>query len=103
MPPTVRTFAILASAGAPCHWSIASVSARRTRTSSNGFLLWLGVIRLPQFQSLVCTVILSPSSLTSWSRADGGKPRNSIAARSARIASTRTDCLSAKMPMMPSR
>ncbi len=33
--------------------SIARASARRTRTSSNGFFLWLGVIRLPQFQSLV--------------------------------------------------
>src|SRR5499427_9738608 len=39
MPPTVFTLAILASAGAPCHWLFASVSARRTRTSSNGFFL----------------------------------------------------------------
>ena len=52
-PPTVCTVAILESAGAPFHWSIASASARRTRTSSNGFFLWLGVIRLTQFQSLV--------------------------------------------------
>ena len=58
MPPTVRTLAILASAGAPFHWSIASASARRTRTSSNGFFLWLGVRMLPQFQSLSCTVIV---------------------------------------------
>ena len=56
--------AILDRAGAPCHWSIARVSARRTRTSSNGFFLWLGVRMLPQFQSLSCTAILSPSSLT---------------------------------------
>ncbi len=31
----------------------------------------------------------------------GGKPRNSIAARSLRKALTRTDCLSAKIPMKP--
>ena len=36
--------AIFDSAGAPCQRSIARVSARRTRTSSNGFLLWFGVI-----------------------------------------------------------
>src|SRR5262245_45091581 len=30
-PPTVFTLAILASAGAPCHWSTASASARRRR------------------------------------------------------------------------
>ena len=52
MPPTVCTLAIFDSAGAPFHWSIASASARRTRTSSNGFFFWLGVITLPQFQSL---------------------------------------------------
>ena len=50
---------------APCHWSIARISARRTRTSSNGFFLWFGVIMFTQFQSPVCTVILSPSSFTS--------------------------------------
>jgi hypothetical protein len=61
MPPTVRTLAIFDSAGPPCQRSIASVRARRTRGSSNGFLLWFGVTRLPQFQSLSCTVI-SPSS-----------------------------------------
>ena len=71
MPPTVRTLAIFDNAGAPCQRSIASVSARRTRGSSNGFFLWFGVTRLPQFQSLSCTVILSPSALTSSSRADG--------------------------------
>src|SRR5262249_1604359 len=36
-------------------------------------------------------------------RAEGGKPRNSPAARSARMASTRTACLGAKMPVKPSR
>ena len=102
-PPTVWTVAILESAGAPFHGSIASAMARRTRTSSNGFFFWLGVTRFTQFQSLVCTVTLSPSSLTSSSRADGGMPRNSVAARSARMASTRTDCLAAKMAMKPSR
>jgi hypothetical protein len=40
------------SAGAPCQRSIARVKARRTLTSSNGFLWWFGVIRFPQFQSL---------------------------------------------------
>src|SRR5262249_26928912 len=63
----------------------------------------LGVTRLPQFQSLAWTVSLWPSSRTSSSRAEGGRPRNSIAARSARIASTRTACLAAKMPTNPSR
>jgi len=52
MPPTVRTLAIFDNAGAPRQRSMASVSARRTRGSSNGFFLWLGVTRLPQFQSL---------------------------------------------------
>ena len=52
MPPTVCTLAIFDSAGAPFHWSTASSSARRTRTSSNGLRRSLGVIRLPQFQSL---------------------------------------------------
>ena len=42
--------AILDSAGAPFQRSIARVSARRTRASSNGFFLWFGVTRLPQFQ-----------------------------------------------------
>ena len=41
------------------------------------------------------TVILPSNALTSSSRTEGGKPRNSIAARSARMASTRTACLSA--------
>src|SRR5262245_28794973 len=95
MPPTVWTIAIFDSAGAPCQRSIAKVSARRTRASSKGFRLWFGVTIRAQFQSLVCTVILSPSAPTSSSTADGGKLRNSRAARSARIASTRTDCLSA--------
>jgi len=40
-----------------------------------------------KFQSLSCTVILSPSAPTNSSRADGGRPRNSIAARSLLIAS----------------
>ena len=62
IPPTVRTMAILESAGAPCQRSTARVNARRTRGSSNGFLFWFGVNRLPQFQSLDCTVILSPSA-----------------------------------------
>ena len=81
----------------------ASSSARRTRTSSNGLRFWLGVIRLPQFQSWVCTLTLSPSSRLRSLIADGGRPRNSIAARPEWIASTRTTCLSAKMPMKPSR
>src|SRR5215472_8391865 len=42
MPPTVCTTAILESSGAPCQRSIARVNARRTRTSSKGFFLWLG-------------------------------------------------------------
>src|SRR5580704_10958428 len=95
IPPTVCTLAILASLGAPCQRSIAKVSARRTRGSSNGFLLWLGSMIPPQFQSLSCAVILSPSAPTNSSRTAGGSPRNSIAARSLRIASTRTACLSA--------
>src|SRR5215472_15559636 len=95
MPPTVWTLAIFESAGAPCQRSSAKVSARRTRTSSRGFLLWFGVTIRAQFQSLVCTVILSPSAPTSSSTAVGGKLRNSIAARLLRIASTRTACLSA--------
>ena len=103
MPPTVCTLATLDSPGAPFHWSIASASARRTRTSSNGFLPWFGVIRFSQFQSEVCTAILSPSCLTNWSRAEGGMPRNSIAARSARIASIRTASFGAKIATKPSR
>jgi len=94
IPPTVCTLAILASLGAPCQRSIHKVSARRTRGSSNGFLLWLGSMIPPQFQSLSCAVILSPSAPTSSSLTAGGSPRNSIAARSLRIASTRTACLS---------
>src|SRR5215204_3809002 len=86
MPPTVCTLAILASSGAPPQRSIARVSARRTLGSSNGFFLWLGSSRLPQFQSLCCTVILSPRAPTSSSRTVGGKPRNSIAARPLRRA-----------------
>src|SRR5215831_4660881 len=95
MPPTVCTIAIFDSAGAPCQRSIAKVSARRTRASSKGFRLWFGVTIRAHFQSLVCTVTLSPSAPTSSSTAEGGKLRNSIAARSLRIASTRTACLSA--------
>ena len=41
MLPTVLTTAIFASACEPFHWSIARNSARRTRTSSNGFFLVL--------------------------------------------------------------
>src|SRR6266478_654012 len=86
MPPTVCTLAILAISGAVCQRSIAKVSARRTRASSNGFFLWLGSRKLPQFQSLVCTVSLSPSAPTSSSRTVGGKPPNSISARALRSA-----------------
>ncbi len=103
MPPTVCTLAIFDSAGAPPHWSTASSSALRTRTSSNGLRRSFGVIRLPQFQSLVCTLILSPSSRLRSVIADGGRPRNSIAARLEWIASTRTTCFSEKMPTKPSR
>ena len=65
MLPTVLMMAIFDSACAPFHWSMARNRALRTRTSSNGFFWWLGVTTLPQFQSLSCTVILSPSSFTS--------------------------------------
>jgi hypothetical protein len=102
-PPTVFITEIFDSAGAPRQRSIAGVNARRTRTSSNGFRLWFGVIRLPQFQSLSWTVTWSPSAATSSARVDGGKPWNSIAARSPLIAATRVACLSAKMPVKPSR
>src|SRR5215813_364471 len=94
-PPTVRTVAILARASAPFQRSMARVSARRTRTSSNGFFFWFGVKMLPQFRSLSCTVILSPSAPTSSSRAADGRLRKSTAARSLRMASTRTICLGA--------
>src|ERR1700730_1735578 len=63
-PPTVLTIAIFDKPGAPCQRSIANVNARRMRGSSNGFLSWLGVTALATFQSLSCTVILSPSALT---------------------------------------
>ena len=49
------------------------------------------------------TAILSPSAPTNSSRAEGGRPRNSIAARSARIASIRVACLAAKIAVKPSR
>src|SRR3954454_18932924 len=62
MPPTVRTLAILDNASAPCQRSIARDSARRTRTSSNGFFWSLIQTTLPQFQSLSCTASLSPSA-----------------------------------------
>ena len=69
-------------------WSIARVSARRTRTSSNGFFWWFGVIRLPQFQSLSCTVILSPSSFFSWSR---GRRRHAAELRRRAVGADRVD------------
>ena len=103
MPPTVRMTETRDKAGALFQRSIARLSARRTRGSSNGLRWWFGVIRLAQFQSLSCTVSWSPSAAFNSSRVDGGKPRNSIAARSPRIALTRTACLSAKMPVKPSR
>ena len=65
MLPTVLMMAIFDSAWAPFHWSTARNRALRTRTSSNGLRLWFGVTTLPQFQSLSCTLIWSPSSLTS--------------------------------------
>jgi hypothetical protein len=37
-------------------------TGRRQGLASNGFFLWLGVTTLPQFQSLLCTTTLSPSS-----------------------------------------
>src|SRR5215831_16405732 len=95
MPPTVCTIAIFDSAGAPCQRSIAKVNARRTRASSKGFRLWFGVTIRAQFQSLCWTVILSPRAPTNSSTAEGGRLRNSIEARSLRIASTRTACFSA--------
>ena len=49
MLPTVRTLATFDSAAALPQRSIAKVIARRTRTSSNGFFLWLMISRLPQF------------------------------------------------------
>ena len=88
MLPTVRTLAIFDSASTPRQRSIARVRARRTRTSSNGFLAWLIVTTLPQFQSLSWTAILSPSAFFNSSRAAGGKPRNSIAAA---VAAQRVD------------
>ena len=46
----------------PPQRSIDSVSARRTRASSKGLRLWLGVTMRLQFQSLSWTVSLSPSA-----------------------------------------
>ena len=103
MAATGSVEVIFDNAGAPPQRSMASVRARRTRTSSNGFFLWFGVPIRPQFQSLSCTVILSPSALTNSSRAEGGSPRNSIAARSLRIASSRVACFGARMPTILSR
>ena len=77
MPLTSLISEILPSASAPPQRSIAMVKARRTRSSSNGFFSvlkasWMLVIHVP-----VWTVTLSPSALTSWSRSDGVRPRNS--------------------------
>src|ERR1051326_1525061 len=91
MPPTRRTLAARERADAPL---VEGERAAHPRIVE-GLCLWLGVITALQFQSLVCTTILSPSSRVSSSRAEGGRPRNSPAARSARRASIRTACLGA--------
>ena len=62
MPPTVRDTVIRDIGSAPCQRSIASVRARRTLASSNGFRAWFGVTSAPQFQSLSCTVSLVAQS-----------------------------------------
>ena len=83
----------------PPQRSIASVSARRTRTSAIFGLLWFGVTISTQFQSLSCTVTLSARAATSSSRCLGGKPRNSMSAWPPSIACTRADILVAMMAL----
>src|ERR1051326_3734272 len=90
-PPAVGTVATRESAAAPL---VEGERAAHPRIVE-GLCLWLGVITALQFQSLVCTTILSPRSRVSSWRAEGGRPRNSPAARSARMASIRTACLGA--------
>ena len=68
--------------------SSASVSARRTRLSSNGLWSWFMATIIAQSHALSCTVILLPSACTSVSRSDGLKPRNWMCARSPRMAAT---------------
>jgi hypothetical protein len=98
MPPTVRTLAILASAGAPFHWSMASASARRTRTSSNGFFWWLGV-RCCRSSSR-CPAPRLVAQLLGQLVARRRRQAAELDGRAvALMASTRTDCLSAKMPI----
>ena len=76
------------SALEPAQRSRASVSARRTRLSSNGFFFWFIATWIEQFHGLSCTVILLPSACTSCRAAAGVKPRNWIIARSPRMAAT---------------
>jgi hypothetical protein len=61
----------------PPHRSMASVRARRTRTSSNGFLSVLKVRRMLVTHGPSCTVTLSFMVSSSWSRSCGVRPRNS--------------------------
>ncbi|MNC86970.1 hypothetical protein D3C83_26630 [compost metagenome] len=103
MPPTVLTIAILERYLEPPQRSTASVRALRTRTSSNGLCLWFGVMSSPQFQGLSSTVMSFPRAFTRSSRDFGGKLLNSIAARSPRIACTRSDSFLAKIASKPSR
>ncbi len=88
MPPTWRTSATLESACAPPQRSIASDSAWRTRTSSNGFFLVLKVTTSEHTHGVSCTVAFAPSVFTSRSRSAGECPRNSASTSPAASAFT---------------
>ena len=87
-PATSFTIAMRESTREPSQRSIASVSARRTRLSSNGFFSWLNASTAWQFHGLSWIVTLGPSAWARVSRSPGVKPRNWMCARSLRIAAT---------------
>ena len=85
-PATSRTIVICDSALDISYRSIASVSARRTRLSSKGFLSWLSAIQLVQSHELSWKRTRSPRAFWSCSFSPGVMVRNWVTARSPRMA-----------------
>ena len=70
---------------------MASVSALRTRTSLNGFVVWFSAMPNRPVAAVSCTTTLSPSCLRIASTSARGSVRNSIYARPDRRVAARTE------------
>ena len=102
-PPTERSSEIFDRPALPPQRSIDINSARRTRTSSNGFFSVLKATSRLSVQLSSSMRILSPIAATSRSRSAGEMPRNSPSSCPPCTALSMAAACSVNTPRKPSR